>query len=197
MHHLRRLPAAGVRIACLAAVTAAVCAAGVAPATAGDDSAAAVPARQDLDLVRDAAHAWQPDAVLVYLENDENLDAGGRSSRWGYLFRSASGNAARAYSVRNGRIVAAGNASFDLEAPPLPAQWIDSDAALAAAEKKAGDYRKDFGGRPTTLLLMRGGFDEKKPDLTTWTVIYTADGAPSFYVVVDAANGKVKRSWRG
>jgi len=167
-------------------------------AAAGDPPGATpLSARQGLDLARDAARAWQPDAALVCLENDEGLDGDGRSGRWGYLFYSSGEDAARGYSVRNDKIVAADYLSFDFEAPPLSAEWIDSDAALAAADGKSEDYRKEFGGRATTLLLMRGGFDDKKPDLTTWTVVYTADGAPSLFVVVDASNGKVKRMWRG
>jgi len=181
------------------AAAAALLLAGGPRGVAAGDPPVAVPlsARQGLDLVRDAARAWQPDAALIYLENDEALDAGGYAGRWGYLFYSVAEDAARGYSVRNDKIVSADYLSFAFEAPPLSSEWIDSDAALSAAAKKAGDYRKEFGGRATTLLLMRGGFDDKKPDLTTWTVVYTADGAPSLFVVVDASNGKVKKVWRG
>jgi hypothetical protein len=47
------------------------------------------------------------------------------------------------------------------------------------------------------MLLMRGAFSEKDPDVTTWTFVYSAPGAPSLFVVVDATDGKVQRTWRG
>ena len=154
--------------------------------------------RDGLGLVTDAARAWEPDAFLVYLENDEALNTDGTSVRWGYLFYSPAKDQARGYSVRDGSIVAASTLEFKFEAPPLPDTWIAGRTALAAAEQKAGaKYREEFGGAPTTLLLMRGAFDEKEPDLTTWTVVYTSPTAPSLFVVVDAVAGKVKRTWRG
>jgi len=47
------------------------------------------------------------------------------------------------------------------------------------------------------MLLMRGAFDDTSPDRTSWTLVYTAPHAPSLFVVVDAAEGKVRRTWRG
>lgn len=165
--------------------------------SAGDDPIPFSP-REALGLVEDAALAWEPDARLVYLENDEALTGAGESKRWGYLFYSPTTDQARGYSVRSGKIVAASDLQFEFDAPPLPGIWIDADVALAAAEKKAGArYREEFGGEVTTLLLVRGGFDEKKPDITTWTVIYTSPAAPSLFVLVDAVEGKVKKTWRG
>lgn len=174
--------------------------AAVPAASAGDApvSPAAFTAQEGLDLVREAAYAWEPDASLVYLENDEALTAEGRSPRWGYLFYSPARDELRAYSVRDGEIVVAENLEVSFQAPPIASGWMDSGAALAAAEKKAGaDYREEFGGTAETILLMRGAFHEKKPDLTTWTVIYTSPKAPSLFVVVDAITGKVTRKWRG
>ena len=135
---------------------------------------------------------------MVYVENDESLSVNGRSDRWGYVFLSPASKRARVYSVRTGEIVLAEFLDFDLEAPALPETWIDSAQAVAVAEDKAGaSFRKKALGAVGTALLMRGAFDEKKPDVTTWTVVYTAPGQPSLFVVVDAANGKVLRTWRG
>ena len=174
-----------------------LCLAGTATTAAALDPAPFSP-RDAVSLVKDAARAWEPDAVLVYLENDEALSVTGHSSRWGYLVYSPAKDQARGYSIRGQSIVAADNLQFKFEAPPLPATWIDSAEALAAADKKAGaKYREENAGEPTTLLLIRGAFDEKEPDLTTWTVIYTSPTAPSLFVMVDAASGKVKRMWRG
>lgn len=106
--------------------------------------------------------------------------------------------AASAWSVRDGRIASAENVEMAFEAPPLPAGWIDSGDALAAADREAGRaFRKGAQGHLSTMLLMRGAFDESDPDRTTWTLVYTAPGAPSLWVVVDAAEGKVRRTWRG
>src|SRR5262245_17308646 len=155
-------------------------------------------ARAGLEEARLGASAWAPDAVLVYVENDEALDASGAADRWGCLFYSPRLDRARAYSIRDGHIVVAENLDIKLDPPPLAKEWIDSGAALAAAEDGgARTFREKEGGRLSTMLLMRGAFDEKSPDETTWMLVYTAPNAPSLYVVVDAVAGKVRRTWRG
>lgn len=165
------------------------------PALAGPPAFAA---RGGLELASAAAQAWSADAVLVYLENDEDLDDAGRATRWGYLFRSPSLERSRAWSVRGGKIAAAENLDMRFDAPPLAASWLDSDAALAAAEEGGGArFRKEHRGRLVTMLLMRGAFSEGDPDVTTWTFVYSAPGVPSLFVVVDAGTGKVQRTWRG
>jgi hypothetical protein len=155
-------------------------------------------ARDGVALAFDAARAWAPDAELVYVENDQDVDATGAATRWGYLFSSAVLRESRAYSIEGGEIETAETLSMDFEAPAVSADWIDSRQALAAAEVKAGaKYRTEQGGRLQTMLLMRGVFHDEKPDATTWTVVYSAAGVPSLFVVVDAATGKVARTWRG
>jgi hypothetical protein len=47
------------------------------------------------------------------------------------------------------------------------------------------------------MLLTRGIFHDGDPNRTTWTVVYTAPGKPSLFVVVDARTGDVRRTWRG
>ena len=167
-----------------------------APATARDH----IPfnARAGLDVAQAAARAWSPDAFLVYVENDEDLDAHGAAARWGYLFYSPSLEKARVYSVRDGKILVAEYLEKKFEAPPVDAQWIDSAAALEAAERSAGrKFCQEHKGRLRTMLLMRGAFQDQQPDQTTWTLIYTSPHAPSLFVVVDASQGKVRRTWRG
>jgi|SRR5688572_26769218 len=154
-------------------------------------------ARAGLELARGAAEAWAADAVLVYVENDEALDGAGTAGRWGYLFHSATLDQSRAYSVREGRVLVAENLAMKFEAPPVVADWIDSGPAIAAANQAARAFLEKEHGRLSNMLLMRGAFHEKDPDQTTWTLIYTAPGAPSLFVVVDAAAGKVRRTWRG
>ena len=61
----------------------------------------------------------------------------------------------------------------------------------------APEFREKHGGRLATMLLMRGAFHDGDPDRTTWTVVYTSPSAPSLWVVVDAADGSVRRTWRG
>lgn len=178
-------------LAAIAAVAALATGAGA------DDAAVPFPARDGVGIVTEAAAAWQPDAYLVYLENDEPLDVSGNAARWGYLFYSPGADRVRGYSVQNGKIVQAGNVGVQFKAPPLPGQWVDSAVALAAARGKSRDYCEEFGGHLDTALLMRGAFQEKNPDTTTWTLVYTAPNTPSLFVVVDAATGKVKRTWRG
>jgi hypothetical protein len=155
-------------------------------------------ARAGLDIASAAAQAWSSDAVLVYVENDEAVDDAGAAARWGYLFYSGALEKARGYSVRNGRILVAEDLPMKFEAPPLAGDWMDSGAALQAAERGAGgEFRSKERGRLSTMLLMRGAFAEGDPDETTWTLIYTSPDASSLFVVVDASGGKVRRTWRG
>ncbi len=156
------------------------------------------PARQGLGLATAAAEAWSADAVLVYVENDEPVNATGSSARWGYLFYSAKLDRARAWSVSGGHIVVAENLDMGFNAPSVSQDWLDSGAALAAAERGGGaEFRQASHGSLATMLLMRGAFSERDPDVTTWTFVYRAPDAPSLFVVVDAAGGKVQRTWRG
>jgi len=186
---------AGAARAALPLLTA-LCALGAEPAVARE--AAPFPARAGLELAREAALSWSTDARLIYVENDEPLDPSGASERWGYLFHSPALDRLRGYSVRDGKIVIAENLEMKLEAPPVAMEWIDSGAALAAAEREVEDFReKHAETRLATMLLMRGPFLEKDPDETTWTLVYTAAGAPPLFVVVEATGGRVRRTWRG
>lgn len=167
------------------------------PARAGDP--VPYPARQALDLTDAAAHAWAADAALVYVENDEDVQGGGLAARWAYLYYSPNLDAARGYSVRDGKIVVAEDLGLTFDAPPVSPGWIDSGAALAAAEKKVGVKLREEGAdaRLATMLLIRGAFHAGKPDMTTWLVVYAAPGQPSTFVVIDAQSGDVRRTWRG
>lgn len=168
----------------------------VSSADAGDKTPSE--ARSGLSIATDAARAWSADAALVYVENDEDVTEGGLATRWGYLFFSPSRGYARVYSVEEWKIVVGEDLTMDIEAPPVIDGWVDSGAALAAAEKKSGaKYRKENGGTLSTMLLMRGAFNAEKPDRTTWTLIYRSDTAPSLFVVVDAQTAQVVRTWRG
>ena len=165
-------------------------------ARAGDPPA--FDARGGMELAADAARSWAPDAYLTYVENDDDLDPQGAAVRWGYLFYSPSLDQSRAYSVRGGKIVTAENLDMKFEAPALATGWIDSDRALAAAEASVGSaFRTKYQGRLTTMLLMRGAFQEGDPDETTWTLVYTSPSAPALFVMVDATGAKVRRTWRG
>lgn len=155
-------------------------------------------ARAGLDVARAAAGAWAADAVLIYVENDEPVAPGGTAGRWGYLFYSPALDQARVYSVRGGKIVVAENLDMKFEAPPLALDWMDSDAAIAVGDRvAAGAFRKAGAAQLSTMLLMRGAFQDKDPDQTTWTLVYTSPQAPSLFVVVDASQGNVRRTWRG
>lgn len=166
------------------------------PAAADDPSPFS--ARAGLEVARDAAASWAPDAQLVYLENDEIVGPDGTAARWGYLFYSPSKAKARGYSVRDGKILEAADLGFDFESPPLTEEWIDSHAARVAAEEKAGQkYCRDFNGHLAAMLLIRGAFHEKKPDATTWALVYESDTQPALLVIVDASNGDVVRTLRG
>ncbi len=163
---------------------------------AGD--ASHMTAREGVALAYSAARAWAEDAELVYLENDEDLSDAGTSARWGYLFRSETLEGARGYSVAGGKVVQAGDLGFRFDPPPIEAGWIDSQTALQTAEEKAGlEFRAKEGGSLDSMLLLRGASDPKKPERTSWLVVYRAEGRPSLFVLVDAVDGDVHRKWRG
>lgn len=157
-----------------------------------------VHAHAGLELARDAAVIWSADAYLIYLENDEALDSHGASLRWGYLFYSPALRKARVYSIREGRIVVAEDLAMKFEAPPIAGGWIDSEAAYrVAADGPARSYCFEHDGRLETMLLLRGAIQEDQPDRTTWMLVYTAPNLPGLFVVLDASDGKVLRTWRG
>jgi len=157
-----------------------------------------VSARNGLDLAEDSARNWAEDSVLVYLENDADVDGSGSASRWGYLFYSATLDRWRAYSLSQDKVEEAGDLGFAFDAPPLETNWIDSDHAFSAAEGAGGrSYRKDNDGLLRSMLLIRGAFGEDDPNRTTWTLVYDSATAPSLFVVVDARNGDVVRAWKG
>ena len=155
-------------------------------------------ARAGLASAESAAQVWAADAALVYVENDEDVEPHGVAPRWGYLFYSTARQKARAYSIRDGCIVVAEDLDMAFDAPPLSPQWIDSEAALRAADDHGGrTFCREHAGRASTLLLARGTFQQGEPDETTWTIVYTSPSAPSLFVVVDAGHGGVRRTWRG
>src|SRR5262249_37618393 len=155
-------------------------------------------ARAGIEAADAAAKAWSADAVLVYVENDEDVDGQGAATRWGYLYYSPQMDKSRIYSVRDGKILVAEYLDKKFEAPPLAMGWIDSDAALQAAQHTVErECQKGAPAALRTMLLMRGAFQDEDPDQTTWTLIYSAPGTPSLFVVVDAVQGKVRRTWRG
>lgn len=163
-------------------------------ARAGDVS---LSARNALATATTAALAWAEDAELVYLENDEALDAGGASARWGFLFRAQGGRVLRAYSVEGARLRHAAAPPLRYDAPPVRDGWIDSAQALAPALERAADELKMQPPLPTSALLSRGVFDRSNPDHTTWTFVFTLPDAPSLFVVIDAEDAKVLKTWRG
>jgi hypothetical protein len=155
-------------------------------------------AHAGLDLAAAAARIWSADAALVYIENDERIGDDGSAQRWGYLFYSPALKKSRAYSIRGGSILVAEDLDMKFEAPAVNSGWIDSGAALAAADQAVGrKFRQDHRATLSTMLLSRGAFSADDPDETTWTIIYSSPDAPSLFVLIDAAGGKVRRTWRG
>lgn len=192
------LPLKTFRCFAAAAALAAACLASALPGAAHAGPPPPFAARWGLELATAAAWSWSADAALVYVENDEPVDDYGAAPRWGYLFRSESRGATRAYSVRDGAIVVAEDLDMKFDAPPLPSQWLDSAQVFAIAERAGGrDFCVRHRGRLATMLLVRGAFSDDDPDATRWAVVYSAPGVPSLFVLVDAADGRVHRTWRG
>jgi len=169
-----------------------------APGLARAADAPIVTARSGEDLARAAAEIWAPDAKLIYVENDDELALRGRSRTWGYLYYSPIEDECRAYSIRRGEIIHAEDLEFAFDAPPLPVTWIDSEAALDAAERGEGaQFREEHGGTLRSMFLVRGLFHPRDPDAATWAFVYGSPTVPGLWVIVDAESGKVVRRWRG
>ncbi len=82
------------------------------------------------------------------------------------------------------------------QAPPVATEWIDSGRALEVAEREVGRaFRKEHRATLGTMLLVRGAF--QNDDATTWTLIYNAPHEAPLFVIVDAIEGRVRRTWRG
>ena len=65
-------------------------------------------------------------------------------------------------------------------------------------EREGGyQFRALHRGRLATMLLMRGAFSDEDPNAARWAVIYTSPDAPSLFLVLDAADGTLRRTWRG
>jgi hypothetical protein len=196
MHDSPDRPAARSPRGALLALLPALLLLGAMPAAGGDR--APVHARAGLDLAAAAASIWSQDATLIYIENDEPLDSHGASRRWGYLFHSDALNKSRGYSVRDGKILVAEDLAMKFEAPPVEREWIDSAAALTISDEgPARHFRHEHDGRLDTMLLLRGAIEADQPDRTTWMLVYSAPNLPSLFVVLDASDGKVLRTWRG
>ncbi len=155
-------------------------------------------ARGGIELAQAAALAWAEDARLIYVENDEPVDAGGNAPRWGYLYLSPSRDKYRVYSIENGKIEVATDLGFIFDAPALPETWIDSEQAFLKAEKDAGlDFRAKHDGALESMMLVRGVLHHDEPNKATWALVYSSESSPSLFVLVDAASGNIVKKWRG
>jgi hypothetical protein len=161
---------------------------------AGDSPAGT--ARHALLAAEAAASSWMRDAHLIYLENDGPLAEGGQTPRWGFLFRSEMGDSWRVVSVENGRVVHEGPLGYPFAAPDLPAEWIDSSAAVERAEEAGGRRFREQGGLLEHAVLARGVFTpwDGPP---TWTVVYRGTDRSELAIVVNAADGTILDRFEG
>ena len=149
-------------------------------------------ARNSLAIASKAADVWVDDAHLVWIENDDDLDAQGHSRAWGYLFYSESLGAMRSWSVQQGKLQKPQDHSVRAAAPALDLQWIDSNAAVDLVWHQA---RKDaeVDWSLVSLVLVRGVFDAQQ----TWVAVFDNGEGPRLHVVLRASNGDLLRRWRG
>jgi hypothetical protein len=159
------------------------------PATVGSDTLRS--ARGCLDVALRAADAWADDAQLVWVENDAPVDAEGRADAWGFLFFSPEQGAMRSYSVREGILALADDHAVTAPAPALET-WVDSGDIARRAWERA-DEKCESGCALETLLVVRGVFSHE----TTWVAVFQPASGPRLFVVMNAADGKLIRDWRG
>lgn len=140
-------------------------------------------ARAKLDSVELAAQAIAADAQLVFVFSPVDMDSTGRSFHWAYVFKSES----------EARLFEVDYASGSFVVPPevtvsdplvhvgldgLPETWVDSDVALATANRTGG--RNFIATHPEHIigarLYARGRPDGDGPHsyyiLPSWQVTY-------------------------
>lgn len=154
-------------------------------------------ARDELSAARAAAEEALPGAVLVAIP-PQPVDEGGAAPVWSYLFGAG---------AERVRIVALGLVSIpvpeppgDPSAPALPEPFVDSDAALAAAEAGGGAaFRAEHAAR--TVAVAMGTDGPPAAPGPVWRVTYTAATGATVVarldVLVDLVTGAVVGSTAG
>ncbi len=97
-------------------------------------------AREKLASVDSAAVAVAADALLIYVRA-HGLDSSGKSGRWKYIYESADRQTRYEFWILNGQVVRQDELTIHWLQPDMtaiPEYWIDSDSAVANAERKGG-----------------------------------------------------------
>jgi hypothetical protein len=102
--------------------------------------------RSAIPPVTERARSEEADAELVYL-GGPRVDLDGQGNEWFYFFKSMAGSRLFGLSVRNGHVLnevmpMEPDVTFNLELPSVPDEFLDTDAAVAIAERMGGaDFR--------------------------------------------------------
>jgi hypothetical protein len=121
-------------------------------------------ARQILSSALVRAQTVESDAELVYIAGP-SVDLEGMGNDWILFFKSMSASRLFELRARSGRVLDVVNpinvdATFNLELPPLPGEFLDTDSAVAISERMGGSSfrstHSDTNIDVTLLWLERG-----------------------------------------
>jgi hypothetical protein len=141
------------------------------------------PAKADLSEAAKTARAWRDDAVVCSISTAV-ADAGGAAQRFGgWDYRFCAKSAGEEYAVAHTPTGFSGSVIGKADKAPLPADFIDSDRAMAAA-KRAG-----FTPKGNTLMELNSAPDGKGVVWVVYDIAGLADANKQFQV--DAKTGNV------
>ena len=103
-------------------------------------------ARSRFTDVESEAQSWASDAELVAIRTDE-LNTSGQSYGWSYVYFSPSLNEYHEFFIFADFIISeVFDDDHEPDVTPLPETWVDSDAAVLAADTNGGsDFRATYG----------------------------------------------------
>ncbi len=145
------------------------------------------------DMADGAAQAWQSDAVLMGITNHQStVEPGGLAPMWAYIYYSANADTSQVYIFANGQLIFAG--PFEHAQPglqPLPAQVIDSDAALTVAENNGGEQYRNAHSNIGIQAGAAKGLNPAFPNKAVWQINYYSSDAAPLTIYVDAETGEL------
>jgi len=159
-------------------------------------------ARDYYDTAEQVAIAWHSDADLLYLlGTGDELYVAGELFLWSYFFESASDDSILMVLVSLGFPVLSQEISDTISIlEPLPANWVDSDDAVAVAETHGGSEFRSVTGSDLMVATAGRGFYLPEIERPVWFFSYvdTTLLGRNLYVYVDAVTGAfIDSLWLG
>ncbi|MFQ5605847.1 MAG: T9SS type A sorting domain-containing protein [bacterium] len=148
-------------------------------------------AQANLQAANQAAQAWAADANLLMIIGRYVLPPSGISEGWSFIYYSTNIDSARVFIAVEGNV--AGEEPFLHTIPsftPLPANWIDSPAAMAVAELNGGSQFRNANQITRIDVHLSRGLYDLQPATAFWWFEYFSSTAPTFEIFVNAVTGE-------